>query len=89
MPESVCSPECAVGYAKTPEGIHRCCFTCAICKNGTYLNITGKTEMPYYPHILVYMLDLMYFLNVLTLSLSEQNFKCKTYDLIYFLYIEC
>uniref|UniRef100_A0A8C4ZLL9 Taste receptor, type 1, member 2, tandem duplicate 1 n=1 Tax=Gadus morhua TaxID=8049 RepID=A0A8C4ZLL9_GADMO len=41
VPESVCSPECDVGYAKTPEGIHRCCFTCEKCKNGTYLNITA------------------------------------------------
>ncbi|CAL8259640.1 unnamed protein product [Gadus morhua 'NCC'] len=41
VPESVCSTECDAGYAKTPEGIHRCCFTCEKCKNGTYLNITA------------------------------------------------
>ncbi|CAL8252217.1 unnamed protein product [Arctogadus glacialis] len=42
VPESVCSPECDVGYVKTPEGIHRCCFTCEKCKNGTYVNITAS-----------------------------------------------
>ncbi|CAL8368750.1 unnamed protein product [Lota lota] len=41
VPESVCSPECSVGYAKRPEGIYTCCFTCEICKIGTYLNITA------------------------------------------------
>ncbi|KAJ3586146.1 hypothetical protein NHX12_012547 [Muraenolepis orangiensis] len=40
VPVSVCSPECPVGSAKRPDGIHRCCFTCEICPNGTYLNVT-------------------------------------------------
>ncbi|CAB1430939.1 unnamed protein product, partial [Pleuronectes platessa] len=44
VPTSVCSPECPVGYAKKPDGIHECCFTCQICLNGTYVN---STEDPY------------------------------------------
>ncbi|XP_060930619.1 taste receptor type 1 member 1-like [Limanda limanda] len=44
VPTSVCSPECPVGYAKNPDGIHKCCFTCQICSNGTYVN---STEDPY------------------------------------------
>ncbi|XP_054464955.1 taste receptor type 1 member 2-like [Anoplopoma fimbria] len=44
VPISLCSPECAVGFAKNPDGIHKCCFKCAICPNGTYINIT---EDPY------------------------------------------
>ncbi|XP_070696222.1 taste receptor type 1 member 1-like [Pempheris klunzingeri] len=44
VPTSLCSPECPVGYAKRKNGIHKCCFTCEICSNGTYVNIT---EDPY------------------------------------------
>ncbi|KAG7227020.1 hypothetical protein INR49_022367 [Caranx melampygus] len=44
VPTSVCSPECPVGHAKKQDGIHECCFSCVICPNGTYLNIT---EDPY------------------------------------------
>ncbi|XP_073325893.1 taste receptor type 1 member 1-like [Pagrus major] len=44
VPTSVCSPECPVGHAKTQNGIHKCCFTCEICLNGTYVN---STEDPY------------------------------------------
>ncbi|XP_042264392.1 taste receptor type 1 member 1-like [Thunnus maccoyii] len=44
VPSSLCSPECPVGYAKRPDGIHKCCFTCEICLNGTYIN---NTEDPY------------------------------------------
>uniref|UniRef100_A0A3B4YVU1 Taste receptor type 1 member 1-like n=1 Tax=Seriola lalandi dorsalis TaxID=1841481 RepID=A0A3B4YVU1_SERLL len=43
-PTSVCSPECPVGHAKKPDGIHKCCFNCEICLNGTYIN---STEDPY------------------------------------------
>ncbi|XP_019944573.2 taste receptor type 1 member 1-like [Paralichthys olivaceus] len=44
VPTSVCSEQCPVGYAKKPDGIHMCCFTCQICPNGTYVN---STEDPY------------------------------------------
>uniref|UniRef100_A0A8C5GX39 Taste receptor type 1 member 1-like n=1 Tax=Gouania willdenowi TaxID=441366 RepID=A0A8C5GX39_GOUWI len=44
VPDSYCSPECPVGYAKKQSGIHKCCFTCVICQNGTYIN---TTEDPY------------------------------------------
>ncbi|XP_068607905.1 taste receptor type 1 member 1-like [Brachionichthys hirsutus] len=40
VPTSLCSQQCKVGYAKKHEGIHKCCFTCEICPNGTYVNIT-------------------------------------------------
>ncbi|RVE70364.1 hypothetical protein OJAV_G00063720 [Oryzias javanicus] len=44
VPRSVCSQECPVGFAKIQEGIHKCCFSCTICPNGTYIN---STEDPY------------------------------------------
>ncbi|XP_040914763.1 taste receptor type 1 member 1-like [Toxotes jaculatrix] len=44
VPTALCSPECPVGHAKKPDGIHKCCFTCEICPNGTYIN---STEDPY------------------------------------------
>ncbi|XP_062248449.1 taste receptor type 1 member 1-like [Platichthys flesus] len=44
VPTSLCSPECPVGYVKKSDGIHKCCFTCQICSNGTYVN---RTEDPY------------------------------------------
>ncbi|XP_040914058.1 taste receptor type 1 member 1-like [Toxotes jaculatrix] len=44
VPTSLCSPECPVGHAKKQDGIHKCCFTCEICPNGTYIN---STEDPY------------------------------------------
>nr|XP_046253758.1 taste receptor type 1 member 1-like [Scatophagus argus] len=44
VPTSVCSPECPVGHAKKQNGIHKCCFNCEICPNGTYVN---STEDPY------------------------------------------
>ncbi|XP_053172961.1 taste receptor type 1 member 1-like [Scomber japonicus] len=40
VPTSLCSPDCRVGYAKTQNGIHKCCFTCEICPKGTYINST-------------------------------------------------
>ncbi|XP_040009291.1 taste receptor type 1 member 1-like [Xiphias gladius] len=40
VPTSLCSPECPIGYAKKQDGIHKCCFTCVICPNGTYVNTT-------------------------------------------------
>ncbi|KAM9350255.1 taste receptor type 1 member 1-like [Symphorus nematophorus] len=40
VPTSLCSSECDVGYAKRYDGIHRCCFNCEICPNGTYVNST-------------------------------------------------
>ncbi|XP_034551247.1 taste receptor type 1 member 1-like [Notolabrus celidotus] len=43
-PTSLCSKECSVGYVKEQTGIHKCCFTCEICPNGTYIN---RTEDPY------------------------------------------
>ncbi|KAM8864628.1 taste receptor type 1 member 2.2 [Spinachia spinachia] len=43
-PTSLCSQECAVGFAKKMVGIHKCCFSCNICADGTYINIT---ENPY------------------------------------------
>ena len=42
VPASLCSPECPVGHAKKSDGIHKCCFTCQMCPNGTYVNSTGK-----------------------------------------------
>ncbi|XP_027144357.1 taste receptor type 1 member 1-like [Larimichthys crocea] len=44
VPTSLCSPECPVGYAKKYNGVHKCCFDCEICQNGTYVN---STEDPY------------------------------------------
>lgn len=43
VPTALCSPECLVGYAKKQNGIHKCCFNCEICPNGTYINVTGKS----------------------------------------------
>uniref|UniRef100_A0A3P9MDP8 Taste receptor, type 1, member 2a n=1 Tax=Oryzias latipes TaxID=8090 RepID=A0A3P9MDP8_ORYLA len=40
VPTSLCSPECPAGYAKKPNGMHKCCFTCEICKTNNYVNIT-------------------------------------------------
>ncbi|KAM4563642.1 taste receptor type 1 member 1-like [Odontesthes bonariensis] len=40
VPTSVCSPDCSEGYARNQNGIHVCCFTCEICPNGTYVNVT-------------------------------------------------
>ncbi|CAJ1085527.1 Taste receptor type 1 member 1%2C partial [Xyrichtys novacula] len=44
LPTALCSQECLDGYAKKQNGIHKCCFNCDICPNGTYINIT---EDPY------------------------------------------
>uniref|UniRef100_A0A672FI59 G-protein coupled receptors family 3 profile domain-containing protein n=1 Tax=Salarias fasciatus TaxID=181472 RepID=A0A672FI59_SALFA len=44
VPTSVCSQECPIGYKKKPEVVHRCCFYCEICQNGTFVNVT---EDPY------------------------------------------
>ncbi|XP_071402305.1 taste receptor type 1 member 2.2 [Centroberyx affinis] len=44
VPISECSPECDAGYKKKKDGIHKCCFHCEICLNGTYEN---RTEDPY------------------------------------------
>ncbi|XP_071331859.1 taste receptor type 1 member 1-like [Trachinotus anak] len=44
VPTSICSPDCHDGHAKKQDGIHKCCFTCEICPNGTYVN---STEDPY------------------------------------------
>ncbi|XP_018544356.1 LOW QUALITY PROTEIN: taste receptor type 1 member 1-like [Lates calcarifer] len=44
VPTSLCSTECPAGYAKKQDGIHKCCFNCEICPNGTYVN---STEDPY------------------------------------------
>ncbi|KAF7654843.1 hypothetical protein LDENG_00064240, partial [Lucifuga dentata] len=42
-PISRCSPECDEGFAKRQDGIHKCCFNCEICSNGTYVNATGNS----------------------------------------------
>ncbi len=42
VPTSLCSQECPVGYKKMQNGIHKCCFSCAICRRETYINSTGK-----------------------------------------------
>uniref|UniRef100_A0A3B3HV42 G-protein coupled receptors family 3 profile domain-containing protein n=1 Tax=Oryzias latipes TaxID=8090 RepID=A0A3B3HV42_ORYLA len=39
-PESFCSKECPDEYMKKQEGVHKCCFSCTICPNGTHLNTT-------------------------------------------------
>ncbi|XP_028308596.1 taste receptor type 1 member 2.2 [Gouania willdenowi] len=44
VPVSLCSHECSEGYSKEIKGVYKCCFTCEICSNGTYVN---KTEDPY------------------------------------------
>ncbi|XP_068997064.1 taste receptor type 1 member 1-like [Embiotoca jacksoni] len=44
VPTSLCSQECSAGYMKKQTGIHKCCFSCEICPNGTYVN---TTEDPY------------------------------------------
>ncbi|XP_047461824.1 taste receptor type 1 member 1-like [Mugil cephalus] len=41
VPTSLCSQECPVGYKKKQDGIHKCCFKCEICPNGTYVNSTA------------------------------------------------
>uniref|UniRef100_A0A672YMZ5 Taste receptor type 1 member 1-like n=1 Tax=Sphaeramia orbicularis TaxID=375764 RepID=A0A672YMZ5_9TELE len=43
-PTSLCSKECPVGHAKHQDGIHKCCFNCEICPNGTYINSTVDPE---------------------------------------------
>ncbi|XP_034733616.1 taste receptor type 1 member 1-like [Etheostoma cragini] len=43
VPSSKCSPKCRKGYAKKLNGIHKCCFDCEICPNGTYVNSTGSS----------------------------------------------
>ncbi|KAM4738112.1 taste receptor type 1 member 1-like [Anableps anableps] len=40
VPTSVCTPECPEGYARKQNYIHICCFTCEICPNETYINVT-------------------------------------------------
>uniref|UniRef100_A0A665T2S9 G-protein coupled receptors family 3 profile domain-containing protein n=1 Tax=Echeneis naucrates TaxID=173247 RepID=A0A665T2S9_ECHNA len=40
VPSSQCSRECPKGYAKRQNGIHKCCFACEICPNGTFVNST-------------------------------------------------
>ncbi|XP_020501662.1 taste receptor type 1 member 1-like [Labrus bergylta] len=44
VPTSLCSQECSEGFVKEQNGIHKCCFICEICPNGTYIN---GTENPY------------------------------------------
>ncbi|KAM3872416.1 taste receptor type 1 member 1-like [Diretmus argenteus] len=44
VPVSECSPECAEGFVRKRDGIHRSCFTCEVCPRGTYMN---STEDPY------------------------------------------
>nr|XP_033503183.1 taste receptor type 1 member 1-like [Epinephelus lanceolatus] len=44
VPTSVCSQECPHGSVREYDGLHRCCFNCKICSNGTYVN---STEDPY------------------------------------------
>ncbi|XP_076597831.1 taste receptor type 1 member 1-like [Chaetodon auriga] len=44
VPTSLCSLECPVGHVKKQHGIHKCCFNCEICPNGTYIN---STQDPY------------------------------------------
>ncbi|XP_020501684.2 taste receptor type 1 member 1-like [Labrus bergylta] len=34
--------ECPKGHARKQNGIHKCCFTCEICPNGTFINTTGN-----------------------------------------------
>ncbi|XP_077371544.1 taste receptor type 1 member 2.2 [Festucalex cinctus] len=40
VPTSRCSNKCPVGFAKKQDGIHKCCFTCEECPNGSYINVT-------------------------------------------------
>uniref|UniRef100_A0A3B4AKA7 G-protein coupled receptors family 3 profile domain-containing protein n=1 Tax=Periophthalmus magnuspinnatus TaxID=409849 RepID=A0A3B4AKA7_9GOBI len=40
VPTSLCSPDCPAGHVRQQTGIHKCCFDCVICPNGTYINIT-------------------------------------------------
>ncbi|XP_019112198.2 taste receptor type 1 member 1-like [Larimichthys crocea] len=44
VPISLCSKKCRKGYKKKYHGIHKCCFNCEICPNGTYVN---SKEDPY------------------------------------------
>ncbi|XP_015233219.1 PREDICTED: taste receptor type 1 member 1-like [Cyprinodon variegatus] len=41
VPVSLCSQECPEGHYKVLQETHKCCFTCTICKRGTYVNSTG------------------------------------------------
>lgn len=41
VPISKCSQECPTGYKKKYDGIHKCCFKCEVCPDGTYVNSTG------------------------------------------------
>ncbi|XP_077435241.1 taste receptor type 1 member 2.2 [Vanacampus margaritifer] len=45
VPTSRCSNKCPVGFAKKQDGIHKCCFTCEECPNGTYINVTEDAYM--------------------------------------------
>ncbi|KAF7209526.1 taste receptor type 1 member 1-like [Nothobranchius furzeri] len=40
VPVSLCSLECSTGYVRKQNANHRCCFSCEICPNGTYINVT-------------------------------------------------
>nr|XP_020471267.1 taste receptor type 1 member 1-like [Monopterus albus] len=42
VPTSLCSEDCPIGYIRDKSD--KCCFTCDICPNGTYVN---ETEDPY------------------------------------------
>ncbi|KAM9786281.1 taste receptor type 1 member 2-like [Neosynchiropus ocellatus] len=44
VPTALCSEECSSGYVMKQDGIHQCCFTCELCPEGTYVNVT---EDPY------------------------------------------
>ncbi|KAM6924403.1 taste receptor type 1 member 2.2 [Xenentodon cancila] len=44
VPTARCSQECLPGYAKKQAGVHKCCFTCEICPNQTFVN---STEDPF------------------------------------------
>ncbi|XP_030041595.1 taste receptor type 1 member 2-like [Microcaecilia unicolor] len=41
VPPSVCSKKCLFGQEMKPKGSHKCCFICADCAKGTFLNEDG------------------------------------------------
>ncbi|XP_066547539.1 taste receptor type 1 member 1-like [Amia ocellicauda] len=43
-PVLVCSSECKDGFRKKQRGIHKCCFDCELCPNGTFVNYTADPE---------------------------------------------
>ncbi|KAM6977916.1 taste receptor type 1 member 2.2 [Aplochiton taeniatus] len=44
VPLSLCSRECRPGFVRKYNGVHKCCFECEACPNGTFSNATADAE---------------------------------------------